>query len=109
MDDGYGFSLQGSTHLNGLAREIWFWCKERDIWLSCFHIPGRLNVTADKLSRTRNLDMEWSLEESVFNHIQDIYGQFDTDLFASAKNYKCVKYMHRLSLIVELLLFVHFQ
>ena len=49
-------------------------------------------MTADKLSRTRNLDMEWSLEESVFNHIQNIYGQFDIDLFASAKNHKCVKY-----------------
>ena len=49
-------------------------------------------MTADKLSRTRNLDMEWSLDESVFNHIQDIYGQFDIDLFASAKNHKCVKY-----------------
>ena len=53
-------SKQGGRkkHLNDLAREIWFWCKERDIWLSCFHIPGRLNVTANKLSRTRNLDME---------------------------------------------------
>ena len=48
-------------------------------------------MTANKLSRTRNLDMEWSLEESIFNQFQDIYGHFDTDLFASAKNRKCVK------------------
>ena len=87
-------SKQGGrkSHLNDLAREIWLWCKERDIWLSCFHIPGRLNVTADKLSRLTNNDMEWSLEGSVFSSIQDIYGQFDIDLFASSKNHKCVKY-----------------
>ena len=34
-------------HLNDLACEIWLWCKERDIWFSCFHIPGRLNVTTN--------------------------------------------------------------
>ncbi|MEW8548295.1 MAG: hypothetical protein AB2693_32730 [Candidatus Thiodiazotropha sp.] len=87
-------SKQGGRkkHLNDLTREIWFWCKKRDIWLSCFHIPGRFNVTADRLSRNKNLDTEWSLDESVFNHIQDIYGQFDIDLFASARNHKCVKY-----------------
>ena len=87
-------SKQGGRkkHLNNLAHEIWFWCKERDIWISCFHIPGRLNVTADRLSRTKNLDMEWSLIDSIFNKIQDIYGQFDIDLFASTKNHKCIKY-----------------
>ena len=78
-------------HLNDLTHEIRLWCKERDIWLSCFHIPGRLNVTADKLSRLTNNDMEWSLEGSVFSSIQDIYGQFD-NLFASSKNQECVKY-----------------
>lgn len=87
-------SKQGGRkqHLNDLTREIWFWCKERGIWLSCFFIPGRLNTTADKLSRTKNLDTEWSLDDSVYSHIQDIYGQFDIDLFASAKNRKCTKY-----------------
>lgn len=87
-------SKQGvrKKRLNDLTCEIWFWCKERDIWLSCFYIPGRLNSTADKLSRTKNLDTEWSLDDSVFSHIQDIYGQFDMDLFALAKNHKCTKY-----------------
>ena len=75
-----------------MTREIWFWCKDRNIWLSCFFIPGRLNTTADKLSRAKNLDTEWSLDEHVFRQIQDIYGQFDIDLFASARNHKCSKY-----------------
>ena len=78
-------------HLNDLAREIWLWCIERDIWLSCFHIPGRINTTAD-FSRRKNNGMEWPLDNDVFCIIVDIYGQFDIDLFASSRNRKCRKY-----------------
>ena len=87
-------SKQGGRkeHLNDLAREIWLWCIGCNIWLSCFHIPGRLNFTADKLSRIKNNDMEWSLDNAVFNRIVDLYGQFDIDLFASSRNRKCSKY-----------------
>ncbi|MCG8112262.1 MAG: hypothetical protein N0E59_16015, partial [Candidatus Thiodiazotropha taylori] len=76
-----------STYGNGHLLE-----HGRDIWLSCFFIAGRLNTTADRLSRVKNVDTEWSLDESVFHRIKEIYGQFDIDLFASAKNHKCVKY-----------------
>lgn len=80
------------SQLNKLAKEIWLWCKERNIWLSCFHIPGRLNITADKLSRKVNNDMEWSIINSVFSSIQDKFGEFDIDLFASTANHKCARY-----------------
>ena len=87
-------SKQGGRkrQLNDLAREKWLWCIDRDIWLTCFHIPGRLNVTADKLSRIKNYDTEWSLDNAAFCRIEDIYGCFDIDLFASSKNHKCAKY-----------------
>lgn len=78
--------------MNDLACEIWLWCIDRDIWLSCFHIPGRLYVTADKLGRIKHYDMDWSLDNSVFCRIEDKYGHFDIDLFASSKNRKCAKY-----------------
>lgn len=78
--------------LNDLARDIWFWCMERDIWLSCFHLPGKLNTTADKLSRKLSDDMEWSLSPEIFSLIEKQYGSFDIDLFASNKNYKLSKY-----------------
>ena len=37
--------------LNALARDIWLWCEERNLWLSVFHIPGIHNIHADQLSR----------------------------------------------------------
>ena len=72
-------------HLNSLAREIWVWCKDqKNIWLSCFYIAGRLNVTADSLSRpvgrSINSDIELDLSGTVFLKIQDLNGQFDIDL-----------------------------
>ena len=79
-------------YLNELTREIWLWCINRNIWLSCFYIPGRLNKTADKLSRKLTNDMEWSLSAEIFQKIQNTYGQFDIDLFASPKNYKVARF-----------------
>ena len=28
--------------LNQLAKEIWLWCENRNIWFSLFHIPGKI-------------------------------------------------------------------
>ena len=36
---------------NAIAKEIWLWVMKRDTWLSAAHQPGRLNTTADSLSR----------------------------------------------------------
>ncbi|XP_045167144.1 uncharacterized protein LOC123530436 [Mercenaria mercenaria] len=82
--------------LNELTREIWEWCEKRNIWLSAYHIPGKLNTTADTLSRMSkklNDDMEWSLHESVFNCIQEKMGTCSVDLFASAANHKLDQYV----------------
>ena len=35
-----------SPLLNTLAKEIWNWCIERDIWVSAVHIAGKLNTSA---------------------------------------------------------------
>ena len=39
--------------LNRLARQLWQWCENRNLWISAFHIPGKLNVRADNLSRMK--------------------------------------------------------
>ena len=45
--------------LNSLAKHIWMWCTQRNIWLSCFHIAGLSNIRADALSRQKlNPDSE---------------------------------------------------
>lgn len=41
-----------------LSREIWLWCKRRNIWLTSCHLPGRDNIEADKLTRNLSKDME---------------------------------------------------
>ena len=82
-------------NLNELAREIKLWCEARKIWLSAYHIPGKLNTKTDALSRFSkklNDDMEWSLNDTVFNKIESKMGKCDIDLFASAKNFKIDKY-----------------
>lgn len=73
----------GKNHLNKLAVDIWDWARQRNIWLSSAFIRGAKNTEADKLSRSFNDDLEWSLDDKVF---QDIYFQFpdiNVDLFAS--------------------------
>ena len=77
-----------SEKCNNLARTIWQFAIERNIWLSAEHCPGILNDLADFGSRSFNDNTEWSLRESVFDDICKIYGIPDIDLFASRLNKK---------------------
>lgn len=83
--------------LNSLAKQLWEWCESRNIWISAFHIPGKLNVRADELSRDlkkkRTDDMEWALHQDIYDRITQRMGTCDTDLFASSKNHKHCKYV----------------
>ena len=75
--------------LNSLAKHIWVWCIQRNIWLSCFHIAGLSNVHADALSRQKlNPDSEWRLDGEIFKKIMSVYGDCGIDMFASARNKK---------------------
>lgn len=56
-----------------------------------FHIPGILNSRADELSRSGirlTEDMEWSLQQDIFDQLQRKMGVCEIDLFASEKNLK---------------------
>ncbi|CAG2198200.1 unnamed protein product [Mytilus edulis] len=80
--------------LNNLAKEIWLWCIHRQIWLSVFHIPGKLNIKADALSRHKsNSDMEWMIIDSIFECIMNKLGPCDIDLFASKHNNRLEQYV----------------
>ena len=39
------------TPCNTVAREMWLWSIQRNLWLSATHLPGVANVQADKQSR----------------------------------------------------------
>ena len=79
---------RGSTklYLHELTMELFAWADERNIYLSAAHIPGVDNVVADAESRVRNMDTEWMLTKSVFARLNDLWGPFDVDLFASRIN-----------------------
>jgi len=54
------------------------------------HIPGRLNVIADQLSRQGQvLPTEWSLHPEVVKSLFDLWGTPHVDLFATRHNNKC--------------------
>lgn len=78
-----------SKDLNDLARKLWAWCLQHDIWITAAHIPGKLNTDADYLSRSFNENLEWKLNEHVFQRVLlklDI--QPTIDMFASRINFQ---------------------
>jgi len=83
---------QGGTRSHGLWEEtvllfqvIW----DLQIELRARHIPGRLNVIADQLSRAGQiLPTEWSLHQEAAQLLFDRWGQPNLDLFATRHNRK---------------------
>ena len=76
-----------------VAREIWQWCQERNIWLSACHIAGVLNVEADEASRCFNDRTEWMLDKDVFRQLTNLLDRPDIDLFASRLNRQLDRYV----------------
>ena len=81
-----------SPPLNTLAKEIWNWCIERDIWVSAVHIAGKPNTSADNISRNFSDKHEWSLSKAYFLEIFFIFPELNIDLFASRLNNQLESY-----------------
>ena len=81
---------QGGTHSPSLCLLAWhllLFCQDRNIRLSVRHLPGRLNVIADNLSRSsRPLLAEWSLPMDVLLPIFHLWERPMVDLFATRWN-----------------------
>ena len=78
-----------SGNLCALLWRIITWCTKRQVTLRARHIPGRLNVVADKLSRLGQIiQTEWSLLPEVFQAICDRWHRPQIDLFATRFNNK---------------------
>ena len=64
---------QGGTHSTEMCALLWkimTWCHHYHITLKARHIPGCLNVMADLLSRSNQVQStEWSLHPQVFKQI----------------------------------------
>ena len=75
--------------LCALLWRILSWCARRQAILKARHIPGWLNVIADKLSRLgQTIQTDWSLHPEVFQAICSRWHQSQVDLFAARFNNK---------------------
>lgn len=78
---------------NKLAKSVWMCCVQNEIWLTACHLPGVLNVKADKSSRQFNERIEWQLKHDIFLKIIDIFGTPEIGLFACRLNNQLPKYV----------------
>ena len=68
---------------NNIACRIWDFCAENQLWLSAAHIPGTVNIKADKQSMVLEDATEWKLNPALFQKIVEKFGKPDIDLFAT--------------------------
>ena len=89
-------NAMGGTHsreCNTIAKDIWQWCIDKQIWLTAAHIPGTKNVEADRESRVFSDNKEWMIRPDIFRKITDIWGDPSIDLFASRLNHQVSCYV----------------
>ena len=87
-----GVMISGS--LCFLLVRLLSWCNLSQIVLRARHIPGYLNMIADKLSRHwQVIKMEWSDLQEVFDHLWSRWQTPPVDLFATRFNNKLSKFL----------------
>ena len=88
---------QGGSHSAEMCALLWkimTWCHHYHITLKARHIPGCLNVMADLLSRSNQVQStEWSLHLQVFKQICQKWFTPHVDLFATHLNHKLPLYV----------------
>ena len=83
-----------SGPLCALLWKILTWCTKKQVTLKARHIPGRLNVVADKLSRLgQTIQTEWSLLPEVFQTLCSRWHRPQIDLFATRFNNKLPQFV----------------
>lgn len=80
-------------NLSKLARKIWSWCEEWNIWLLASYISSEENCEAESESRRTAMETEWELSGEVFECIVNTLGKPEVDLFPSGINNKCANYV----------------
>jgi hypothetical protein len=76
----------GAMNLYRTARKIWKLSERNYLILKAVHIPGRINVTTDRLSRLE-MSRDYQLKEEIFQRIQRMWRCYPkVDLFAPKRN-----------------------
>lgn len=66
-------------------------CVEHNIILQAEHIPGKLNIQADVISRRVDI-FDWSIDWGVFRQISARWGPFQVDRMATARTAKVLPF-----------------
>ena len=84
--------LGGSSRdLSDLMTTIWTCAQESGITLSARYLAGKLNTTADRLSRIEN-PYNWKLNKKVFKVLDAMWGPHTVDRFAAQHNAQLIRY-----------------
>lgn len=75
-----------SSRCQQIAKKIWQWCEERNIFVFASYVNTLDNKEADKLSRDNHVELDFMLSKTRFNEICSIFGRPLVDLFASSKS-----------------------
>ena len=67
--------------LNQLTKDLWLWCKNRNITIKTVHLAGKLNILADEESRVMKDRTDWQLCPKVFQIINRLRGPLQVNLF----------------------------
>ena len=80
-------------HLNSICKQIWEWCKDRNIWLFPVYINTKENL-ADRSSRITYIQAEWMLEKRLFYRVLQTLNFSPTIyFFASRLNHRLPTYV----------------
>lgn len=91
------YILESGSNVCGvheICLSIHDWCSKNDVCLSATWIPRKQNVHADYLSRCQDCD-DWSIDQSIFEYLNDKWGPFTVDRFATHYNAKCLRFNSR--------------
>ncbi len=65
------------------------WSQYKFLSLRAVHVPGKLNLATDFLSRQKLRPGEWMLNHQTVSQIWDLFGKAEVDLFASQESSQC--------------------
>ena len=72
-----------SPALTTLAKSLWLWALERDIFRTAHHVPEVSNVIEDLQFRLQKDRSDWILAHEVFQRTNQAFGPLEVDLFTA--------------------------
>jgi len=81
-----------SALLSRMAEDLWRWCNRRGVTMRAQHLPGKLNVRSDRISRVRVDRSESQLNPRYMPWLDHQWGQHTVDLCAGRHNRQCARY-----------------